>query len=53
MSANKPLPERWYQSEFATSLGHGLFYFLILVGMGSCDRLCRNANGPLILIQQR
>jgi hypothetical protein len=53
MRSKEPLPERWFQSEFAKSLGHGLFIFLTLVGIGSCDRLCRNANGPLILIHSR
>ena len=52
MPTKKPQPERWFQSEFATSLGHGIFIFLILIGMGSCDRL-GGGDGPLILIQQR
>lgn len=53
MSAKKPQPEHWWQSEFGRSLGHGLFVFLSLIGLGGCFMLVARSDGPLIQIQTR
>lgn len=54
MPDNKTQPEHWWQSEFGRSLGHGIFLFLMLIGLGGCFMLgTRGDKVPLIQIQTR
>jgi hypothetical protein len=45
--------DKWYNSDFATSLGMGLLIFFISIGMGTCMMLSKSEIKPNTKMEER